>query len=114
MQSVTADDRTLLKDVGLLKQTVKICDPAGRLMGLFLPVQSDQELTRLFDAEETTRRLASNAKGATHEEMWGRIKQLDAEINRRKAAGERPLTEDEGVAFCQALRESQGRTGGEQ
>ena len=111
MVTLTADDTTLLKDVGIFVEPVEVYDPRGRLLGLFVPANLERgkqllaQLPQLFDREELKRRLSSGEKGITHDEMWGRIRRLEAERQRRGAAGEGDFTPEEAVAYVRTLRE---------
>lgn len=110
MGSFTADDRFLLRDVGVFLEPVEVLDAHGKLLGLFVPAnlerckQLQANLPAIFDREEAKRRMASTEPGSNHEEVWGRISRLETERKRRLQAGEKDFTPDEAVEFVRSLR----------
>jgi hypothetical protein len=109
MISLTPDDTWLLKDVKLFVEPVEVYDEAGKLLGLFIPanLERGKELfaraIARIDRAEIERRKQVGGKGATNDELWGRIRRLEAEIERRRVAGEREWTTDEALAYFQTL-----------
>jgi hypothetical protein len=93
------------------KETVEIRTPSGELVGPFTPAaapsRTDEEL--LAEAgitlEELKQRDDFNGKGYTMAQVLQCLAALEAEINRRQAAGERPLTDDEAEAFVLSVGE---------
>jgi hypothetical protein len=114
MGDLIADDSTLLKDLGLFIEPVEIYDTAGKLLGLFVPAnleRAKQHYARHFektDWAEIERRSRSKEPGAPLHEILGRLKTLEAEMERRRQAGEREFTKEEALAFMKALREKAG------
>ena len=110
MITLTADDTRLLKDVRLFIEPVEVYDASGNLLGLFVPAnlgrgkRLDAKLASLFDSAEIRRLNHVVGRGATHEEVWSRIRRLENEITRRKSAGESAFTSEEAVAYIQSLR----------
>lgn len=110
MITLTADDSRLLKDVRLFVEPVEVYDTGGKLLGLFVPANLERakeqyaKTAAKIDPAELARRRESKQKGATHDEIWGRIRELQAEMDRREAAGEPPLSSDEGMAYYRSLR----------
>ena len=51
--------------------------------------------------------MQSKEKGIPHAEVMARLRMLEAEAQRRKAAGEKELTSEEAVAFIRSLRARQ-------
>jgi hypothetical protein len=116
MIAIPADDTILLKILGSFIEPVEIYDPAGKLLGLFVPsnLERCKELQAKADAQtdwaEIERRRQSKEPGLPYEVVQLHRRLLQAEVDRRKASGERPLTPDEGVAFIDRLRR-EGRPG---
>jgi hypothetical protein len=109
MIRLTADDTCLLKELRLFIEPVEVYDPAGRLLGLFVPANLERgkqlyaKAAANLDRAEIKRRLESKEPGVTHEEIWGRIRQLEAELKSREAAGQPPFTQEESLAFLREL-----------
>lgn len=109
MVSVTADDARLLKDVRLFVEPVEVYDAKGKLLGLFVPANLERgkqmraKVIAETDWAEIERRIDFNEKGASHEEVWCRIRQLEAEIQRRQTAGEKDFTTEEALAYYRSL-----------
>lgn len=110
MIAVTADDKRLLKDLGAFLEPVEVHAPNGKLLGLFVPAnleraeQVNAKVRELFDPDELKRSMATTEKGDSHQEVWSRIRRVEAEMKRRQLAGEKPWTEQEALAYLQRLR----------
>jgi hypothetical protein len=115
MITLTADDTTLLKDVGLFLEPVEVYDDSGKLLGLFVPanLERGKELSAKaaarVDWAEIERRDKANEPGVPLADALARLKQLEAEFERRKASGLAELTPEEALAYFRSLR--QGDTG---
>ena len=111
MISLTADETMLLKDVGMFVEPVEVYHPDGKLLGLFVPanLERGKELyaraAAQTDWREIERRSRLPEKGEPFEIVLARLKMLEAENERRKAAGEPEFTPEEGVAYFTSLRE---------
>src|SRR5207249_8464383 len=105
MISLTADETMLLKDVGMFVEPVEVYHPDGKLLGLFVPanLERGKELyaraAAQTDWREIERRSRLPEKGEPFEIVLARLKMLEAENERRKAAGEPEFTPEEGVAY---------------
>jgi hypothetical protein len=113
MRALTADDTTLLKDVGLFIEPVEVYDASGKLLGLFVPANLERAkemqawVAAHIDWAEIERQRQSNEPCAPFQDTLARLKQLSGEIDRRKAAGEKEWTTDEALAyFCSLPRET--------
>jgi hypothetical protein len=110
MVSVTADDTVLLKDVGLFIEPVEIYDAAGKFLGLFVPANLERgnemyaRATAQIDRAEIERRKQSKEPGLPLRDALDRLKKLEAEMERREAAGERDFTTEEALAYFRSLR----------
>jgi hypothetical protein len=109
--SLTADDTMLLKDMGMFVEPVEVYDAAGKLLGLFVPanLERGKELqaraAAQIDWAEIERRKQSDEAGDPFEVVQERLQLLEAEVQRRRAAGEKELTEEEAVEFMRRLRQ---------
>jgi hypothetical protein len=108
MDSLTVDDRVLAA-LRQAKGVTEIRDPNGTVVGFFAPAAVPNaaiyaRIAAPVDLEERKRRRSSNEKGATTAEVLGRLQALEAECARRRAAGEKEMTPEEGVAYVQSLR----------
>jgi lipase chaperone LimK len=109
--SLTADDTMLLKDMGMFVEPVEVYDAAGKLLGLFVPanLERGKELQARAAAQvdwaEIERRQQSDETGDPFEAVQERLQLLEAEVQRRRAAGEKELTEEEAVEFMRRLRQ---------
>jgi hypothetical protein len=110
MVSLTADDTVLLKDVGLFIEPVEIYDAAGKFLGLFVPANLERgkemyaRAAAQVDRAEIERRKQSKEPGLPLRDGLDRLKKLEAEMERRKAAGERDFTTEEALAYFRSLR----------
>ncbi len=103
MTTVTVDgDTYVLMDDG----TTEIRDSEGRRIGRCGPLFPGSPMARVaeevgmkVDWEELKQERDPNEKCYTMAEVQARLAALEAETNRRKAAGDAPLTDDEAVAF---------------
>jgi hypothetical protein len=115
MLSFEADDTFLLKDVSLFVDPVEVYDGTGKLLGIFVPANLERckqikaRDAQPGDREELQQRLASQER-VSHEDMWRRIREVDAENKRRQAAGTAGFTNDEAVAYMRSLRERDSKT----
>jgi hypothetical protein len=111
MNTLTADDNRLLKDVRLFVEPVKVY-AEGKLLGLFVPanVERGQQLITesqaRLDPAELKRRLEQEAglPGATWPEIKQRLQAVDQEQQRRQAAGDTAFTPQEALAYYQSLK----------
>jgi hypothetical protein len=119
MKRVKADESVLLKDVGLLLEPVEIYDATGKLLGLFVPanlergMQMEQQAQTEIDWEEIEREWRTPEQCYPFEAVRQRLGLLAKEVERRQAAGEGELTEEEAVAFLDRLRQQAGGSGAE-
>lgn len=110
MVSLTADETELLSVLKLFVEPVELYDPTGKLIGLFVPANLERgkeiyaRAIAQTDWAEIERERQSGGPRIPFEDTLARLKQLDAEIERRKAAGERPFTTEEGLAYFRSLR----------
>lgn len=110
MERITLDLQTLSLFNGV-NETMEIRTPSGQIIGHFTPIvapsRSDEELLAEagITVEELKQRGNLNEKGYTMAQVLECLSTLDAEINRRQAAGERPLTDDEAGAFVLSVGE---------
>jgi hypothetical protein len=109
MGSLIVDDRVL---AALLqaKGITQICDTSGKTVGFFAPVAIPNatiqaRISAPAAPDELRRRKQSGEKGSPMTEVLARLEALEAECARRRAAGEKEMTPEEGVAFVQALRQ---------
>src|SRR5216683_2575749 len=111
MIELTADDSTLLKEVGQFVQPVEIYDGVGRLLGLFVPanLERGKEIQKRalaqIDWADIERQLNSPEEGHPYEAVRERLGLLANEVERRKTAGEQKLTEDETLALLDNWRQ---------
>jgi hypothetical protein len=111
MTQISTNDGWSITDLANVLDTVEIRDAKGKLLGVFVPANLERaeqirvEAVSQIDWAEIERRKQSNEKGEPFDVVLERLKALDAEINRRKAAGEKTFTREEGLAYFQALRE---------
>jgi hypothetical protein len=109
MISLTADDTTLLKDVGLFIEPVEVYDASGKLLGLFVPANLERAkelqawVKAHIDWDEIERQRQSNEPCAPFHDTLARLKNLSDEINRRKAVGEKEWTTEEALAYFTSL-----------
>jgi len=107
MTTIMADLK-MVTALKLVKKSAQICDTKGHVIGIFTPgphrVANSPNLFSRFDFEEIERRSRSKAKTIPHKEVMRHMRLLDAEIERRKKAGQMKLTGDEAVAFVRRLR----------
>jgi hypothetical protein len=110
MVSLTADDTALLKDVGLFIEPVEIYDASGKFLGLFVPANLERgketyaRAAARLDRAEIERRKQSKGMGLPLRDGLDRLKKLEAEMERRKAAGERDFTTEEALDYFRSLR----------
>jgi hypothetical protein len=110
MVSITADEKRLLREVGLFMEPVEVHDTEGNLLGYFVPANLQPTAepcarpVNLADRPELERRLRANEPGEPYEVVRPRLLALEAEIQRREAAGEAPFSPEEGVKFFRQLR----------
>src|SRR4051794_3915076 len=103
MIALTADGRTLLKDVGLFIEPVEVYDEQGKLLGLFVPanLQQGKELyaraAAQIDWAEIERQNNEAEEGYPFKTVRERLGLLEAETERRRAAGENDMTPEEVV-----------------
>ena len=115
---LTADDNRLLKDVRLFLEPVEVYDPAGKLLGLFVPANLERakeirdKVAAQVDWAEIERRKHSKEELEPLSLALQRIKILEAEIARRKAAGEKEWTHEEAMAFFRSLRQQPSNSSG--
>lgn len=106
MIPLTADDSRLLKDLQLFIEPVGVYDPAGKLLGLYVPANLEpgkmSQTKSQFDPAELKRRLESEQPSGNFSELVGRVQLLSEELNRRRAAGEKDFTLEEAHAFLTA------------
>jgi hypothetical protein len=94
MTPLTADDTRLLKEVAQFSEPVQVCDPTGKLLGIFVPAARER-IKPHFDPEEIKRRLQEKPSGLLFSDLVQKLKELDKEDDRRKAAGEKDFTLEE-------------------
>jgi hypothetical protein len=110
MLPVYADDSGRVKNLGLFFEPVEIWDASGKLLGVFVPAnmerckQQQAEFVASIDWAEIHRRQQDPGPREPLERTLLHLKQVDQESERRKAAGERPMTTDEAMAFYRELR----------
>ena len=109
MITLTAD-ANMLAILSQAKGLAEIRDTSGKVIGFYAPsaikdAQAYANAAAQIDREEIERRKHSKEPGVTHEEIWGRIRLLEAEIARRMAAGEREFTTDEAMTYFRSLRQ---------
>jgi hypothetical protein len=110
MIPLIADDTTLLKDVGMFVEPVEVYDTNSKLLGLFVPANLERakemaaQAAARIDWAEIERRRQNSDQGEPLQVTLARIRMLEQEIARRKAAGEKDFTVDEGLAYFQSLR----------
>ncbi|OAI45864.1 hypothetical protein AYO44_02380 [Planctomycetaceae bacterium SCGC AG-212-F19] len=104
MIPLTADDTRLLKDVAHFSEPVPVCDPNGKLLGIFVP--ASRACTKPhFDSADIKRRLQNEKPtGVLFGDVVALLKELDTERKRRKDAGEPDFTHEEVNARMEALR----------
>src|SRR6266851_8828244 len=102
MTSIVAE-KSMVTALKQAKEHAQILDSHGQLVGFFIPRNHAILATRL-DTDESARRKRSRENAIPHKEVMRHMRLLDAEIERRKRAGERKLTSNEAVAFVQRLR----------
>ncbi|HYV39156.1 MAG TPA: hypothetical protein VE988_25945 [Gemmataceae bacterium] len=106
MFALTADDRTLLKQVGSFAEPIEICDAKGKLLGVFVPANLERikqkyaELVAKIDWAEIAK--LRNEPTVPHGEVVAKLQAMDEESSRRKAAG-RPFSKEEAKAFFESL-----------
>lgn len=100
MAPLTADDTRLLKDVARFSEPVQVCAPNGKLLGIFVPASREPSKPH-FEAEELKRRMAEKPVGS-FTDVVQRLKELDKEDERRKAAGEKDFTLEEVEAYLKS------------
>jgi len=111
MITLTADDSRLLKDMRMFIEPVEVYDTAGKLLGLFVPANLERgkqlyaQAAARIDWAEIERRKQSKEPGVPLDVGRQWLKLLEAEVERRKAAGERAFTPEEGLAYFRSLRE---------
>src|SRR5947209_17689578 len=109
MISLMADDTVLLKDVELFAEPVEIYDATGKFLGLFVPANLERgkaihaRAVAETDWAEIDRRMAAKGAGIPLRDTLARLKMLEAEMERRKAAGEKEFTREEALAYFQSL-----------
>src|SRR5437868_3907356 len=103
------DEVWTLDDLGRLVEPAEISDANGRLLGIFVPANLERgkrlyaESASKIDAAEIQRRMQSNEPGVPMAVVLKRLKLLEAEMQRRKAAGTRDFTPDEALQFFHSL-----------
>ncbi|HYT91239.1 MAG TPA: hypothetical protein VEL76_21170 [Gemmataceae bacterium] len=115
MITLTADDTTLLKQVGTFLEPIEIYDNSGKLLGLFVPANLEQckekaAILAKVDWDEIERRRQSNEPTFPFKDTRARLKRLDEEVNRRKMAGEKEFTTEEGLTYFHSLRQEASTT----
>jgi len=90
MTKVTADEKRLIKELSTYLEPVQIVDSSGNILGHFVP--SSQRMPHV--PEEC----------ATLQEALGWIGVLQKEMDRRKAHGERQLTNEEALEYYRSVR----------
>ena len=116
MVSLTADENTLLKDVGLFVEPVEVYDTDGKFLGLFVPANLERgkelyaQAAAQIDWAEIEGRRQSGEETYPSETVLERLKLLEAEAERRRTAGEKELTEKEALAFVDRLRQQNRAT----
>jgi hypothetical protein len=111
MIELTADESTLLKEVGQFVQPVEIYDGGGRLLGLFVPAnlergkQIQKQALAEIDWAEIERQVQSPEESYPFEVVRERLGRLAKEVERRKTAGEKDLTEEETLALLDSWRQ---------
>jgi hypothetical protein len=109
MVALTADDTTLLKEVGLFIEPVEVYDASGKLLGLFVPANLEKAkqmqawVAANIDWAEIERQRQSKEPCAPFQDTLARLRQLSGEIDRRKAADEKEWTTDEALAYFSSL-----------
>lgn len=106
MIPLTADDTRLLKELRQFAEPVGVFDPSGELLGMYLPVNQHVPAKPQFDPEEIKRRLATKGPVGNFSELVQRLKLLEIERQRRRAAGEKDFTTLEEVQAYLAVRNS--------
>jgi hypothetical protein len=107
--AIKADDTRLMKDLGRFIEPVEIYDAQGKMLGLFVPANLERckemyaKLEAMIDWEEVRRRGDNSRPRLLHAEVLARLKALDQEMQRRKAAGEKPFTKEEAKAFVHSV-----------
>jgi hypothetical protein len=112
MTRLTVDGITLAV-LSQAKELIEICDASGKVIGFFAPSSLKNagayaRAAARIDRAELERRKYSNEKGIPHAEVMAGLKALEAECDRREAAGEPKMTDDEAVEFVRSLRKKEG------
>ncbi len=109
MLSLIADDTFLLKNLELFLEPVEVYDGNGKLVGLFVPAnlerckeKRERALAQIDWAEVERRRQNENGRVLLQDCLVA-LKKLEAEVNRRQQAGEKPFTTEEGVAYYRKM-----------
>ncbi|HJT78189.1 MAG TPA: hypothetical protein VJ739_13380 [Gemmataceae bacterium] len=112
MVSLTVDETKLMRVLGLFVEPVELYDPTGKLIGLFVPANMERgkqiyaRAAAETDWVEIERRHRSGGDKIPFHDTLARLRQLEAEIQRRQAAGERAFTTEEALAYFRSLREA--------
>lgn len=107
---VVANEVTLLKELGLYSDPVEVYDTEGQLLGLYVPANLGQGKGRSAlavpptDWAEIERRRQSGGEAAPWEVVKERLQLLELEAERRRAAGEKEMTDEEVTAFMDRHR----------
>jgi hypothetical protein len=109
MTTLTADD-AMVAILSRAEGLAEVRDASGRVIGFYAPVavkHADRyaRAAATVDRAELERRKREAGPGIPLEDSLARLKKLEAEMNRRKEAGEKAFTTEEALAYCRALRE---------
>jgi hypothetical protein len=104
-------DQTPMEVLAQLTEPTEICDANGKVIGRYTPSDAEhvealqRRLATSIDWDEMRRRSRSTERRYSLQETLARLKELEQETERRKAAGEKELTTEEAVAYMRTLRE---------
>ena len=107
---VVANDITLLKELGLYSDPVEVYDTEGQLLGLYVPADlgsGKRQSARAIpptDWAEIERRRRSGGEASPWEVVKERLRLLELEVERRREAGEKEMTDEDVTAFMDRLR----------
>jgi hypothetical protein len=110
MGVIHVNDSWPVKNLGLFTEPIELCDSQGKLLGVFVPAnlercrQQQAEYVASIDWAEIERRRQDPRPGEPLERTLLLLKKVELELERRKAAGEKPMTNEEAMAYYRDLR----------
>jgi hypothetical protein len=115
--TIEANDTRLLKDLRLFVEPVEVYDPHGKILGVFVPANLERgkamyaKLQTMVDRdrEEIAKRGSDPRQCIPSEVVRTGLRALNEESERRKQAGEQPLSVEEAQAI---MRGGLGHTSG--